>query len=142
MLSCTNAEVVLLALIIIIQPILSAWLSFGQVPFITTHSSLGDSSSPRSMIDNSVNGPSLYYSSSTHLVYSAYSNITKSDYTINYDNRTDNGKSSNDRVVIINLDDSYKSQYTYAKPILDKYGFKATFFVVCNWIGSSEIGEN
>jgi len=95
------------------------------------------------MIDNSVNSTSLYhYSSSTHLVYSASSNITKSDYTINYDNRSDSGKSSNDRVVIINFDDSYKSQYTYAKPILDKYGFKATFFVVCNWIGSSEIGEN
>ena len=24
----------------------------------------------------------------------------------------------------------------YVKPILEKYGFKATFFVVCNWVGS------
>jgi hypothetical protein len=40
------------------------------------------------------------------------------------------------KVVIINFDDSYKSQFTYAKPILDRYGFKATFFHVCNWIDS------
>jgi peptidoglycan/xylan/chitin deacetylase (PgdA/CDA1 family) len=26
------------------------------------------------------------------------------------------------------------SDYTYTKPILDKYGFKATFFEVCNWV--------
>ena len=31
-------------------------------------------------------------------------------------------------------DDSHQSDYTYAKPILDKYGFKATFFEVCDWI--------
>jgi peptidoglycan/xylan/chitin deacetylase (PgdA/CDA1 family) len=42
--------------------------------------------------------------------------------------------SNNDKVVIINFDDSHKSEYTYAKPILDKYGFKATFFEVCNWV--------
>jgi peptidoglycan/xylan/chitin deacetylase (PgdA/CDA1 family) len=42
------------------------------------------------------------------------------------------------KVVIINFDDSHKSEYTYAKPILDKYGFKATFFEVCGWITSEE----
>src|SRR5919197_57930 len=41
---------------------------------------------------------------------------------------------NNDKVVIINFDDSHQSEYTYAKPILDKYGFKATFFEVCNWV--------
>ena len=35
------------------------------------------------------------------------------------------------KYVIINFDDSHQSDYTYAKPILDKYGFKATFFEVC-----------
>ncbi|HJT49968.1 MAG TPA: polysaccharide deacetylase family protein, partial [Nitrososphaeraceae archaeon] len=42
--------------------------------------------------------------------------------------------SSNNKLVIINFDDSHESDYTYAKPILDKYGFKATFFEVCNWV--------
>ena len=41
---------------------------------------------------------------------------------------------SNNKLVIINFDDSHESDYTYAKPILDKYGFKATFFEVCNWV--------
>ena len=41
-----------------------------------------------------------------------------------------------DEYIILNFDDSYKSQITYAKPILDKYGFKATFFQVCDWLGS------
>ena len=40
----------------------------------------------------------------------------------------------NDRAVIINFDDGRKSQFTYAKQILDKYGFKATFYIVCNYI--------
>jgi peptidoglycan/xylan/chitin deacetylase (PgdA/CDA1 family) len=48
---------------------------------------------------------------------------------------------SNDKVVIINFDDSFKSQFSYAKPILDKYGFKATFFEVCGWIGKYPISK-
>jgi peptidoglycan/xylan/chitin deacetylase (PgdA/CDA1 family) len=55
-----------------------------------------------------------------------------------YGNTNSSSQSSNNhnnsKVVIINFDDSHKSQYTYAKPILDKYGFKATFFEVCNWV--------
>lgn len=42
--------------------------------------------------------------------------------------------STGPKVVIINFDDSYRNQSLYAKPILDKYGFKATFFEVCGWI--------
>jgi peptidoglycan/xylan/chitin deacetylase (PgdA/CDA1 family) len=41
---------------------------------------------------------------------------------------------TNSKFVIINFDDSHESDYTYAEPILDKYGFKATFFEVCDWI--------
>ena len=40
----------------------------------------------------------------------------------------------NNKVVIINFDDGWKSQFTLAKPILDSFGFKATFFVVCNYV--------
>ena len=42
---------------------------------------------------------------------------------------------ANNNVVIITFGDGYKSQYLYAKPILDKYGFKANFFVTCNKVG-------
>jgi peptidoglycan/xylan/chitin deacetylase (PgdA/CDA1 family) len=52
-----------------------------------------------------------------------------------------NGNSSSEsskpnRYVILNFDDSHASQIEYAKPILDKYGFKATFFPVCGWLGN------
>ena len=45
--------------------------------------------------------------------------------------------STNDKVIMINFDDSYKTQMLYAKPILDQYGFKATFFEVCGWVGKN-----
>jgi peptidoglycan/xylan/chitin deacetylase (PgdA/CDA1 family) len=38
----------------------------------------------------------------------------------------------------IGFDDSFKSQILYAKPILDKYGLKASFFVVCNYVNSGD----
>jgi hypothetical protein len=43
----------------------------------------------------------------------------------------------NTKVVMIGFDDSHKSQIVYAKPILDKYGFKASFFEVCTWVGQT-----
>lgn len=48
-----------------------------------------------------------------------------------------NGTSSfsGNKVVMIGFDDSHKNQIRYAKPILDKYGFKASFFEVCTWVG-------
>jgi peptidoglycan/xylan/chitin deacetylase (PgdA/CDA1 family) len=50
-----------------------------------------------------------------------------------------NGVSSSNKVVMIGFDDGWKSQITYAKPILDKYGLKASFFVVCNYVSSGDI---
>jgi peptidoglycan/xylan/chitin deacetylase (PgdA/CDA1 family) len=53
---------------------------------------------------------------------------------------TSSNSNNSDKFVIINFDDSHESDYAYAEPILDKYGFKATFFEVCNWVeaGSHE----
>jgi peptidoglycan/xylan/chitin deacetylase (PgdA/CDA1 family) len=45
---------------------------------------------------------------------------------------------ANNKIIILTFGNAPKSQYLYAKPILDKYGFKASFFVVCNWIESEE----
>jgi peptidoglycan/xylan/chitin deacetylase (PgdA/CDA1 family) len=42
------------------------------------------------------------------------------------------------KMVILSFDDSTLGQYTMARPILDKYSFKCTFFTVCNFIGKPE----
>jgi peptidoglycan/xylan/chitin deacetylase (PgdA/CDA1 family) len=53
-------------------------------------------------------------------------------------NASINTGNNNNKVVILNFDDGYESQYTNAKPILDKYGYKATYYIVCNYVGNSE----
>jgi peptidoglycan/xylan/chitin deacetylase (PgdA/CDA1 family) len=71
--------------------------------------------------------PSLSSSAARPLPIPNTNNLDNSSSIINEYNK----------VVMINFDDSYKTQFLYAKPILDKYGFKATFFEVCGWIGKS-----
>ncbi len=39
------------------------------------------------------------------------------------------------KVVILTFGDVHKSQVTIAKPILDQYGFKGSFFVPCEMVG-------
>jgi peptidoglycan/xylan/chitin deacetylase (PgdA/CDA1 family) len=46
--------------------------------------------------------------------------------------KSSDNKRSTDKVVSFIFSDGLKSQFTNAKPILDNYGFKATFDVICN----------
>jgi hypothetical protein len=46
-----------------------------------------------------------------------------------------NNTTNTNKVVILTFGDGYQSQYTYAKPFLDGYGFKANFFVTCDKVG-------
>ena len=41
--------------------------------------------------------------------------------------------------VVITFDDGYRGNYQYAFPILKQYGFQATFFVIVNRIGKSNM---
>jgi len=48
---------------------------------------------------------------------------------------SDGNLSSNpDKAVVIMFDRAYDTQFTNAKPILDKYGFKVSFFVICSFV--------
>ncbi len=46
------------------------------------------------------------------------------------------GKRLPDKPVLITFDDGRSNQLTYGVPILEKYGFTATFFVVKKWVDS------
>jgi hypothetical protein len=53
--------------------------------------------------------------------------------TTNNQEKSFNNLSTNlTKVVILTFGDGYQSQYTYAKPVLDRYGYKGSFFVTCN----------
>src|SRR5437868_5699913 len=53
------------------------------------------------------------------------------------------GSSNNSsKVIILAFDDSPKSQFTLAKPILDKYGLKGAFFTVCTYVDKSSNGTD
>jgi peptidoglycan/xylan/chitin deacetylase (PgdA/CDA1 family) len=58
---------------------------------------------------------------------------------VNTNNNPANGirSSTSPKVVILNFYDDEKDQFINAKPILDKYGFKGTFFIVCNWANTN-----
>ena len=64
-------------------------------------------------------------------------NVAYSQSVSSVPNNADINTGNNNKVVILNFDDAYESQYTNAKPILDKYGYKATYYIVCNYVGNS-----
>ena len=42
-----------------------------------------------------------------------------------------------DKAIILSFDDGWKNQYKYAVPVLEKYNFPATFFIVTNYFNSN-----
>jgi len=53
-------------------------------------------------------------------------------------NYLDKGKKLPEKPVILTSDDGYQNVYTYAFPILQKYGFKMTVFLVTGLVGNSD----
>ena len=116
-------------------------LTFTRIPNINTNTNIGidafakKKSKTFSNIDNNVRNKVVDGSGSNGEVSNDTTDNSKihgSQATISDTNASNNNNA--DKFVIINFDDSHQSDYTYAKPILDKYGFKATFFEVCNWV--------
>lgn len=64
--------------------------------------------------------------------------VTINDTLVSTTKDTDTSKedltSQVDKAVVIIFDRGYKNQFTNAKPILDKYGFKASFFIICSFV--------
>lgn len=50
-----------------------------------------------------------------------------------------NGKPAQPRSVLITFDDGYLDNWVYAYPLLRKYGFTATIFLVTSWIGNGPV---
>ena len=48
-----------------------------------------------------------------------------------------NDDNNDEKIAILTFDDGVKGQIDYAKPILDKYGFPATFSIICNNVSQS-----
>ena len=75
-------------------------------------------------------------SSTSNTVKSFSSQQQQSQSSLPYEEKNQQGTTfnglNNDKVVILTFGDGLEGQYLYAKPILDKYGFKANFFVTCN----------
>jgi hypothetical protein len=83
---------------------------------------------------------SLFYKKmSLFIIYSliASSVLLPADFS-HAQSRSVVGISHPSKVVILTFGDTLKSQFTNAKPILDKYGFKGSFFITCLSVASSK----
>jgi len=53
------------------------------------------------------------------------------------DGLINNTLKENSKVVILTFGDTEKSQFITAKPIIDQYGYKASFFITCTYVGQT-----
>jgi peptidoglycan/xylan/chitin deacetylase (PgdA/CDA1 family) len=139
---------------IIIYPLL-ATLAHGQqeqqlFPFSSPTTTA--TTTTKNQINNDIRNEST-----SSYIFSAHDEKTEnSDANVNdnidaNDNNNDNVDVSNPssdssgdntpKAVILNFYDNDIGQFTNAKPILDKYGFKGTFFIVCRWASSDNPGR-
>jgi peptidoglycan/xylan/chitin deacetylase (PgdA/CDA1 family) len=79
--------------------------------------------------------PALAYDK--QLAFANEQTITNNQINNNSNSANDSDGNTSPKVVILNFYDDEKDQFINAKPILDKYGFKVTFFIVCSWTSSN-----
>ena len=96
-------------------------------------------------------------------IVSAYGIIIETPFEDNFQNNNNNNSSDNylllfdylsslnakeqkekkeDKFVILMFDRGYQSIFSTAKPIMDKFGFKASIFIACDYIEDGEEGMN
>jgi peptidoglycan/xylan/chitin deacetylase (PgdA/CDA1 family) len=139
---------------IIIYPLL-ATLAHGQqeqqlFPFSSPTTTA--TTTTKNQINNDIRNESTSsYSFSAHDEKTENNDANVNDNIDANDNNNDNVDGSNPssdssgdntpKAVILNFYDNDIGQFTNAKPILDKYGFKGTFFIVCRWASSDNPGR-
>jgi peptidoglycan/xylan/chitin deacetylase (PgdA/CDA1 family) len=139
---------------IIIYPLL-ATLAHGQqeqqlFPFSSPTTTA--TTTTKNQINNDIwNESTSSYSFSAHDKKTENNDANVNDNIDANDNNNDNVDVSNPssdssgdstpKAVILNFYDNDIGQFTNAKPILDKYGFKGTFFIVCRWASSDNPGR-
>jgi peptidoglycan/xylan/chitin deacetylase (PgdA/CDA1 family) len=139
---------------IIIYPLL-ATLAHGQqeqqfFPFSSPTTTA--TTTTKNQINNDIRNESTSsYSFSAHDKKTENNDANVNDDIDANDNNNDNVDVSNPssdssgdntpKAVILNFYDNDIGQFTNAKPILDKYGFKGTFFIVCRWASSDNPGR-
>ncbi|MGI9012541.1 MAG: polysaccharide deacetylase family protein [Nitrososphaeraceae archaeon] len=78
-------------------------------------------------------------------IVSAYGIIIETPFEDNFQHNNNNNSSDNakeqkekkeDKFVILMFDRGYESIFSKAKPILDKFDFKASIFIACDYIGN------
>jgi peptidoglycan/xylan/chitin deacetylase (PgdA/CDA1 family) len=111
--------------IIILYPLLPT-LAHGQQQLAFAYQALATTK-------NQINNNIQKTPASSHS-FTAYTGTGENNNTTN--SISANSGFTNHKVVILNFYDDDKGQFINAKPILDKYGFKGTFFIVCKWAGS------
>ena len=84
-------------------------------------------------------------------IVSAYGIIIETPFEDNFQHNNNNNFSDNtkeqkekkeDKFVILMFDRGYESIFSKAKPIMDKFGFKASIFIACDYIEDGEKGMN
>ncbi|HZA06453.1 MAG TPA: polysaccharide deacetylase family protein, partial [Nitrososphaeraceae archaeon] len=73
----------------------------------------------------------------TSIIFASSISSSTGDISSTGHSSSSTGHSSSNKVVILTFSGSSKSQYVNARPILNEYGFKGSFFITCNWVGST-----
>jgi peptidoglycan/xylan/chitin deacetylase (PgdA/CDA1 family) len=80
----------------------------------------------------------LFHQQMSYLKKKGYQSINLDDLVSFYLNRDSNLP---DKPIVITFDDGFQDNYLYAFPILNEFGFKATFFLILDLIGTDIIFE-
>lgn len=100
----------------------------------------GSSQDNVSVMIDAVPGGSFDGTNTSHSYYTSSGWNNYSDYDLRM--KLTNAKSTTssgsiEKPVLIQFDDGTSSQWSKAKPILDEYNLKATFYIVCGRVGTS-----